>query len=111
MNTAIIVDWALFKTNPKVQAFVSQRAHVASTVLLVTDADDALNASSSVPEIEWDVIIRNTGKRPDVMFKMNAFDVLDEVSNLTPVIAFDYSVPVNTYYRDHGVLVTLEDFE
>lgn len=120
MNTAILVDWALFHTNPYTQDFVVKRDGQAKLVLLVSDPyKDDYDAFSPyfmearvfpVPDLEWDVVIRNTGKLPNVIFKAKALGVLHEASDLRAVIGLDADHAVNKMYREEGVLVTVEDF-
>ena len=113
MTTAIIVDWTHYKGDPTTQRYIQRittQAPKTSTVLMVSDPNDTLSCPSHIPEIEWDVIIRNTGTLNDVKFKTKAFSVITEVSDLVPVIAFDDNHQINLMYRENGVLITLEDF-
>ena len=120
MNTAILVDWALFHTNPYTQDFVAKRDGQATLVLLVTDPykDDYDPLSPyfrearmfPVPDLEWDVVIRNTGRLDNVTFKKKAIGVLHEASDIRVVVALDSAHDVNTMYRKEGVLITVEDF-
>lgn len=120
MTTAILVDWALFHTNPYTQEFVAKRADQAKLVLVVSDPfKDDYDPESPifsearvfpVPNLEWDVVIRNTGKLNSVVFKAKALGVLHEASDLRVVIGLDADHRVNTIYREEGVLITVEDF-
>ena len=120
MNNCILVDWALFHTNPYTQDFVVARDGQVKMVLLVSDpyGDDYDPESPyfsdgrefPLPDIDWDVIIRNTGRLPSVIFKAKALGVLHEASDLRAVIGLDRDSQVNRIYREEGVLVTVEDF-
>lgn len=120
MTNAILVDWALFHTNPYTQDFLVKRDGQAKFVLLVSDPiNDDYDTFSPyfsearvfpVPDLEWDVIIRNTGKLPNVIFKAKALGVLHEASDLRAVIGLDKDRAVNKMYREEGVLITVEDF-
>ena len=120
MNTAIAVDWALFHTNPFTQEFVAKRDGQAKLVLLVSDPErddyDPLSPYFTearvfpVPDLEWDVIIRNSGGLDNVTFKTKALGVLHEASDLRVVIGLDVNHDINKMYRDQGVLITVEDF-
>lgn len=126
MNATILVDWTLFRTHPYVQDFVEARVGQARMVLLVTDPteDDfefpdesthlPLTTQTDIvhprPQIDWDVVIRNSGGADVVAFKATALSVIQDVSKLEPVIALDANRAVNDMYREGGVLVTIEDF-
>jgi hypothetical protein len=112
METAILVDWNLFKDNPYTRDFIYDRMNTAKTVLLVSDpgTDDYRTFKcAGDPIIDFDVVIRNTGDLPNVAFKTTALSVITEVSNLVPVIGLDRDREVNAMYREAGVLITLED--
>lgn len=112
METAILVDWDLFSRNPYTQDFVIARHDHAKTVLLVGNPhghDYSTWTRPDIPLFEFDVVIRNTGDLDDVMFKTTALSVIQEVSNLVPVIGLDTNNTVNAVYREAGVLITLED--
>ena len=114
---AIIVDWALYCANGHAQEFVKAREGQARMILLVSDpeSNDYVHPADSHPTentpdgIEWDAVIRNTGKLSDVVFKMNALDIILNVSNLDPVVALDSNSSINRSYRASGVLITTED--
>ena len=129
MNQTILVDWRLFRQNPYTQNFVKAREGQARMVLLVSDplsndydheeASKLAEANESdpgtefgprnPPYIEWDAVIRNTGGLPDVDFKKKALNVLQDASDLEPVIGLDIDYRVNLMYRGQGVLITTED--
>lgn len=112
-NTAILVDWTLFSNNPYIQDFVDARKAQARLVLLVEDPENndyEHDFSPAVPDIEWDAVIRNTGGLTDVVFKATALSVIQDASNMIPVIGLDYKKHINELYREGGVLITIEDF-
>lgn len=112
METAILVDWDLFSRNPYTQDFVLDRVSYTKTVLLVNDPHRHDYTSWTRPDIddfEFDVVIRNTGDLESVAFKATALSVIQEVSNLVPVIGLDTDNAVNAMYRAGGVLITLKD--
>lgn len=116
MNQTILVDWRLYKQNPYTQDFIQERIGQARMVLLVSDPtthdydqEAAAREPNTVPYVEWDVIIRNTGDLLDVDFKKKALNVLQDVSDLIPVIGLDIDFRVNMMYRGQGVLITTED--
>lgn len=110
METAILVDWSLFRHNPYTQDFVAERHEQAKLVLLVSYPDDSdYEPVKPYEHIEFDVIIRNTGHLPIVAFKATALSVIQEVSNLVPVIGLDSNAEVNAMYREAGVLITIDD--
>jgi hypothetical protein len=112
METAILVDWNLFRDNPYTQDFVHAKSAHAKLVLLISDPtyqDYTPKYHQAHPEIDFDVVIRNTGDLPNVAFKTTALSVITEVSNLVPVIGLDRDREVNAMYREAGVLITLED--
>lgn len=115
MNQTILVDWRLYRQNPYTQDFVTAREGQARMVLLVSDPlshdydhEEAL-AEPAVPYIEWDAVIRNTGGLEDVDFKKKALNILQDASDLVPVIGLDIDYRVNKMYRGQGVLITTED--
>lgn len=123
-NAAIIVDWTLFHSNPYTQRFVLEREDSARLILLVNDpeSDDYVHPADvtadtfvpknivfPMPDIEWDAVIRNTGKLDVVDFKTKALSILKEASNINPVIGLDANHEVNAMYRKSGVLITIED--
>jgi hypothetical protein len=112
METAILVDWTLFKANPYTRDFIYERMDKVKTVLLVADPhndDYKTFHCAGDPIIEFDVVIRNTGDLDNVAFKATAVSVIQEVSNLVPVIALDTTPGTNSMYREAGVLITLQD--
>jgi hypothetical protein len=119
MNQTILVDWRLYRQNPYTQDFVTAREGQARMVLLVSDPlshdydHEEANAHTgdleSVPYIEWDAVIRNTGGLEDVDFKKKALNILQDASDLVPVIGLDIDYRVNKMYRGQGVLITTED--
>jgi hypothetical protein len=112
METAILVDWTLFKANPYTRDFIYERMDKVKTVLLVADPhndDYKTFHCAGDPIIEFDVVIRNTGDLPNVAFKTTAISVIQEVSNLVPVIGLDSDYEVNAVYREAGVLITIDD--
>lgn len=112
-DTAILVDWSLYRSNPYTQDFVSARMGQARMVLLVSDPrhdDYDYDNHVGVPYVEWDAVVRNSGPLSNVAFKATALSVLQDSSSLVPVIALDASNEVNRMYRAGGVLVTVEDF-
>lgn len=112
-ETAILVDWGLYRTNPYTQDFVTARVGQARMVLLVTDPlkdDYHYEDHENIPYVEWDAVIRNSARFPSVVFKATALTVLQDSSSLVPVIALDANNEVNKMYREGGVLITVEDF-
>lgn len=114
MNSTILVDWALLRTHQDTQNFIAQREGQANMVLLVSqpktdDFDHDPENHPGVPDIQWDAVIRNTGGLPDVVFKATALTVLQDSSNLEPVVGLDPAYEVNNMYREGGVLVTALD--
>lgn len=122
MNQTILVDWRLYRQNPYTQDFVTAREGQARMVLLVSDPlshdydhEQALADAetrpdhTTVPYIEWDAVIRNTGGLDDVDFKKKALNILQDASDLVPVIGLDIDYRVNKMYRGQGVLITTED--
>lgn len=126
METAIIVDWELYCTNPYTQDFVAARAGQTRLVLLVPNPD--LNdydptepvESRTVPSrpitephqepLEFDVVIRNTGGKTTQEFKQHAMDIIRDVSTMLPVITLDGDLAMNKIYREvYGVLITTGD--
>lgn len=112
MNQTVLVDWSLFTANPYTQDFVASREGQARMVLLVSDptvSDYNHETLPGVPDIEWDAVIRNTGALENVMFKATALSVIQDASNLIPVIALDANTEINRMYREGGILITVED--
>jgi hypothetical protein len=106
------VDWDLFSRNPYTQDFVLERHDHTKIVLLVANPHAHDYSSWTRPdtgEFEFDVVIRNTGDLDNVAFKATAVSVIQEVSNLVPVIALDTTPGTNSMYREAGVLITLQD--
>ena len=109
---AILVDWELYRHNPHTQKFISDRADQARMILLVQapELHDYEYTDDNDPWfVEWDAVIRNTGGLDVVKFKQKALEIIQDVSNLDPVIALDKNSRVNSMYRAHGVLITIED--
>lgn len=113
---AILVDWDLYRTNPYTRDFVKDREGQARMILLVNDpaTNDYIHPAdtspiSDDPEIEWDAVIRNTGDKDVVKFKVTVLEIIKDVSNLDPVIGLDVNNIVNKHYRNEGVLITIED--
>ena len=112
MNQAILVDWALYHNNAFTQNFIEARKGQARMVLLVSSPnkdDYEPETASHLPDIEFDAVIRNTGNLTDVAFKATALSVIQDASNLVPVIALDGNRDNNLMYREGGVLITVED--
>lgn len=110
METAILVDWSLFRHNPYTQDFVYERREHTKLVLLVGDPIISdYEPVKPYEDLDFDVIIRNTGDLPVVAFKATALSVIQEVSNLVPVIGLDNNAEVNAMYREAGVLITIDD--
>lgn len=110
METAILVDWTLYRHNPYTQDFVYARRNHTKLVMLVSDPTESdYEPINPYKDLDFDVIIRNTGDLPVVAFKTTATQVLMEVSNLVPVIGLDSNAEVNAMYREVGVLITIDD--
>ena len=111
-DTAILVDWDLYRTNPYTQDFINDRLGQARMVLLVSDPqrnDYEYEAHFGIPYVEWDAVVRNSAGLNNVAFKATALTVLQDSSTLVPVIGLDANNTVNSMYREGGVLITVED--
>lgn len=107
----LLVDYDYFIMNEGVQHFVLNREHDATLVALVgtpavEDPFDSATEHPDIPEVEWDVIIRNAAGHPDPDFKLSSLQALRNHSNLIPAVAIDL---FNSHiYYNEGVLLTLD---
>lgn len=109
-EAAILVDYDLYRTSSAVRKWVRNREYKASLVMLVNnpqyfdyDPESPLNKG----EAEFPVVLRNTGATPNLVFKTSALCVLQDMSNLIPVVSLDRDWQVQQMMRDGGVIVTL----
>lgn len=110
MNTAVLIDWNLFIESPYVQDLVSGWETHTRVVLLVEHPDSfdyEADTHPTVPEIAWDMVIRNSGGLDSVTFKEKAIKILKEVGDTQPVIGLDRNLFVSEMYKREGVLITV----
>lgn len=111
---AILVDWELYQRSPATRAFVQDRKGQARMILLVNDparADYVHPADNGpafeAPEVEWDVVIRNTGAKGEVEFARNAMNIIRDVSELDVVIYLTTDRSLQDEARSRGVLLAM----
>lgn len=110
VNSAVLVDYDLYELNPELRLWCFLNKDKASFVLLVTeptlhDYDPATH--NPVPEApDWQAVIRNKAGTPDIVFKTSALCVLQDHSNLLPVLAIDGDPEIQQMFRDGGVLLS-----
>lgn len=110
-RTAILVDFDLWKAHETVQRWIKLRENKASLVLLVTDPEhndfDWENTDIPFDTPEWAAVMRNSMHLRDIAFKTSALVILQDSSNLAPVIALDDDLHVQQMYEDGGVLLAM----
>jgi len=114
-QAAILVDYNLYAYNVSVRSWLSirkRRAPETAFVLLVSDpahedydAEDKRWNGLGTVEMEFDAVIRNSGGKRDITFKLNALHVIKDVSNLIPVLALEEDLYVQQMFEDNGVLI------
>lgn len=102
-NAAILVDYDLYSTNQFVRDYVSDRSFHAALVMLVSNPDHNDFEPGDV-DPEFSAVIRNSARTPDIVFKTSALCVLQDSSNLIPVLAFDGNDEALDMFWDGGVL-------
>jgi len=114
-SIAVLVDYDLYNRNVAVRKWVWSREKHTAVVLLVSNPSklDYDPEDEIIPEYhiqdhrDFDVVIRNSGNLKDLDFKTRALSVIQDVSNLIPVVVFDSNWEVLEAYRNAGVLFTL----
>ena len=111
METAIIVDWDLYRTHPATFKFIAEREGRTRLVLLVPFPElNDYNFTEEQDAVHWDVIIRNTGDKSSSEFKYNAMSIIRDVSTTIPIIALDSDPQMDAPYKlDFDVLCTFDD--
>lgn len=104
---AILVDSHVY-SHPIIKSQkIAQLEHMLPKVssILLIDNEELDTPSAQVLE-NYDVIIRNTGKKPTREFKQHAFYTILDMSNMQPVIVFDetYDLATLTMYDTNNVL-------
>lgn len=101
----MIVDWDHLCAFPDYEGYVIEKQEYLEVVLLVPNpfAYDFEGADSGV---EPTVVLRNNGGLRDVIFKAQAVSLVQDMSNLVPVAAWDDDPEVLSMYRAAGVPFT-----
>lgn len=108
VKTAILVDYDLWESDEWTRFWIGNHRENAYAVLLVKNPE---TANYDPADTRWknyeqfDVVITNSGGKPDEEFKENALNVLMTTSNLTPVVALDGNWEVLDTFDVMGVLV------
>lgn len=110
---AILVDFNLLAHSSKLVCYLKKVQANAAIVLVVSDPiyndydENTMKGGQQDPSgIEFSTVIRNSKTKPmsDLDFKTAVLCMVQDMSNLMPVIAFDNSFLVRNMYRDGGVL-------
>jgi hypothetical protein len=104
LRPAIIVDFDTLKNNDKAIRYVSNHQRLFAIHLLVSYPD--FNDYVDGDEIEYASVIRNSGRKREMEFKMHALQVIRDLSNTVPVVAIDGDWNARRSYEGEG-LVTL----
>lgn len=109
METAFLVDWALFQRDPELRRWLNSKSEHVTLILMVDnpETDDyEPKEFYEAPNLEFGAIIRNSGKLVNVVFKWRAVETLHAISNYNIVAGFDPSDHVCESYESLGVLFT-----
>lgn len=113
----ILVDWELISSFPRNELgdriifWLTRVRAEFNLVLLVSypDYNDFVPSERSLPELpEFDAVIRNTGRKREVDFKLNALGILRDVSISRPVVALEGNYSARQSFMVEG-LVTLSE--
>lgn len=113
-KVAILVDYDLFRLSPTLRTWCKSRENKATLVMLVTHPkyhDYKPADPSDGAEAEFPITIRNTASHPDLVFKTSALCVLQDMSDLYPVIAVDANRDIRQMYFDGGAIIVLAENE
>jgi hypothetical protein len=111
---AMIVDWDHVCAFPEYAEYVAQKQKHVEVVMLVPNpfGSDFVQTVKSdneyvyLTDIEPTVVLRNNGGLRDVIFKAQAVSIIQDMSNLVPVAAWDDDPEVLDMYRAAGVVFT-----
>lgn len=109
-QSAILVDFNMYSHYPTVQRWVELRENKTQLVLLISDPvhnDFDPTSSRWANGPEWAAVLTNTGGTKDLVFKTSALCVVQDMSNLLPVIALDDDLHVQQMFEDGGVLLAM----
>jgi len=109
----IFVDWDTIDGNPKFQNWLRARGKIFNLALLVSypDIRDYTYFESKYDDLlRFDSVVRNTGKKRELEFKLNALEVYREVSSSVPVAILDGSFSARAIFAAEG-LIALSDVE
>lgn len=101
----MIVDWDHVCAFPDYEGYITAKQEHLEVVLLVPNPF-AYNFDAADSGIEPTVVLRNNGDLPDVVFKAQAVSLIQDMSNLVPVAAWDDDPAVLEVYRAAGVPFT-----
>lgn len=109
-KAAVLVDYDLYRLSPQVKRWCEKRADQTTLVMLVSnpqnhDYDPEAPLHANGPE--FPVVLRNSGELPDLVFKTSALCVIQDMSDLTPVVSLDASFSAQQMFRAGGVIVSL----
>lgn len=108
-KAAVLVDYNLFISSQELRDWLDTHKDDAEYVLLVDPPIGPGEKLAPTAEDTFEVVIQNSGKKGAVNFKMNALRVVQDMSNLIPVIAFDADSITLKMYEENGILIA-QDF-
>lgn len=102
---AIIVDWDHVNAFTAYEDYIVHKQEHLEVVLLVPNPF-GYDFDAADTGIEPTVVLRNNGGLRDVIFKAQAVSLIQDMSNLVPVAAWDDDPEVLDVYRAAGVPFT-----
>lgn len=101
----MIVDWDHVQAFPEYEDWIVAKQEYLEVVLLVPNPF-GYDFTAEDTGIEPTVVLRNNGGLRDVIFKAQAVSLVQDMSNLVPVAAWDDDSEVLGMYRAAGVPFT-----
>lgn len=107
---SILVDWDILDSNAELQHWLRGRAGIFNLVILVTYPNERDYPSGEFTDayMQADTVIRNTGYKTDLAFKLHALSILRDVSSSAPVVAVDGNFLVRKEFGKAGLVVLSE---
>jgi len=99
---AIVVDYEAIKDSPATVEYLNRKQRHAAIVLFVRGNDYVPDDSFPL----FDAVLSNRKGIPDIAFKTAALVVVQDSSNLVPVVGIDNNIDVLNMYEDAGMLIT-----